>query len=189
MKIEKKTAIAIVLGLVAFGVVVYQLRGVFLPSKTTTATASPMLKSPSVLSFTSSAPQAPQPEIAAGDLEPAPAQKYKLYIAELMEADIVFDNRGFRNPMTPLAREGSGNKRKVSGPATKVVSPRTEALALGYTVEGIVWNDLGPLALVNSQVVGIGEALEDGAVITEITRDTVRFSKDGNRYYLVLREE
>ena len=35
----------------------------------------------------------------------------------------------------------------------------------------------------------IGEKLEDGAVVTDITRDTVRFSRNGQRYYLVLREE
>ena len=60
---------------------------------------------------------------------------------------------------------------------------------MGYTLEGIVWGEIDSFALVNNQVVGVGEKLDDGALVTQITRDTGRFIRDGNKYYLVLREE
>ena len=66
----------------------------------------------------------------------------------------------------------------------------TNAVAKGYSIEGIVWDEAAPpLAIINDQVVGVGESLDDGSRITEITADTVRFTKDGSKYYLVFREE
>ena len=115
-----------------------------------------------------------------------PDDGYTMYIAGLSESDIDFSTRDFKNPMSALIHE---NDSSPSGPATKVAVSPTDAMAAGYSLEGIVWNNNNPLALVNNQVVGSGEKLEDGAVVTEITRDTVRFNKNGNRYYLVLREE
>ena len=91
--------------------------------------------------------------------------------------------------MTPLVEKLNRDQARAAGPATKVVAPLTDARSMGYSIEGIVWNDFNPLALVNNQVVGIGEKLDDGALITTITQDTVRFTRNGMRYYLVLREE
>ncbi len=179
MKMDKKTIIAIVLGIVAVGFVLFQFRGVFSSRVKRVASVAPEPKAASSAMRTSSA--------KAGQ-EPLSANDYTSLVAKMTESDITFKNRGFKNPMTPLIDESQPESRP-SGPATKVVAPKTEALAMGYTLGGIVWSGIDSLALVNDQVVGVGEKLEDGAIVTQITRDTVRFIRDGNKYYLVLREE
>ena len=120
-----------------------------------------------------------------------PADGYAALVATLKESDVAFDKAGFKNPMTPAKGESSRPKSwSPKGVEKPKITPSTaEKLAENDSIEGIVWNDKDPLALVNDQVVGIGEKLEDGAVVTDITRDTVRFSRNGQRYYLVLREE
>jgi hypothetical protein len=179
MKMDKKTIIAIVLGIVAVGIVLFQFKGVFSPGVKRVASVAPEPKAASSAMQTSSA-KAGQESLSVND--------YTRLVAQMTESDITFKNRGFRNPMTPLIDESQRDARP-SGPATKVVAPKTEALAMGYTLEGIVWGEIDSFALVNNQVVGVGEKLDDGALVTQITRDTVRFIRDGNRYYLVLREE
>jgi hypothetical protein len=91
--------------------------------------------------------------------------------------------------MNPLVSAPTPAKRRPSGPATKVSVGPTDALKKGYTIEGIVWNEVEPLALLNGQVVSVGENLNDGSLITEITADTVRFTTNGIEYYLVFRGE
>ena len=76
--------------------------------------------------------------------------------------------------MRPLVSDPKPDGAKPSGPATNVTVGPTDALSKGYTIEGIVWNEVQPLALVNEQVVSVGERLTDGALITEITPDTLR---------------
>lgn len=187
-KIEKKTIAAIVFGIVAVAVILYQMRGVILPAKRRVPPPTPR---PATTTFAGAS--AFQTSAAgAGGEESVPTGDYAGYIAKLKVSDIVYESDEFKNPMTPLIEDEEEEERdrpKISGPATKIVVPDTEALAKGYTIEGIVWNEKDPLALVNDQVVAIGEELEDGAVVTEITRDTVRFSRNGNKYFLVLREE
>lgn len=184
MTMDKKTIMAIILGVVAVGVVLYQLTGGGASGKRRVAAVAtqPATTSAAVASTS-------QGSSAESGQESLPASDYTALVAKMTESDITFDGRKFRNPMTPLVEEPEPKRPKVSGPATKVVAPKTEALAMGYSLEGIVWGGSDPLALVNNQVVSVGESLDDGAVITEITRDTVRFIRNGNKYYLVLREE
>lgn len=184
MKVDKKTILAIVLGIAAVGVVVYQVMGSFssTPRAGTSAVAAP---TPSPVASTSQT--APASVRAAS--EPSLSDDYAKFIATVKEDNLPFKSRTFRNPMTPLVSEKKSDEPKASGPATKVAVGPSDALALGYTIEGVVWNEANPLAIVNDQVVGVGETLEDGSVITEITPDTVRFTKQGRNYFLVFREE
>jgi len=181
MKIDKKAIIAVVLVAVALVVVVYQLRGVVPSPKA------------AITSTISSAPKAPgaasQPAVAQAGMAAASRDEYETYMADVAESDIDYGSKDFRNPMKPLVSRPTSKKRKPSGPATKVSVGPTNAIAKGYTIEGIVWNEVEPLALVNGQVVSVGENLNDGSLINEITADTVRFTNNGIEYYLVFREE
>ncbi len=180
MKMDKKTIIAIVLGVMALAVVLYQFRGIFSSGKGRVASVAPPKPAPAA---------APVAATAASEAEPMPEKGYAAVISNVKETDLAFGSRRFKNPMTALVQKVERTRPRVTGPATRVTAARTEALAMGYSIEGIVWNGVSPLALVNNQVVGIGEKLEDGELITEITRDTVRFTRDGQKFYLVLREE
>ena len=190
MKMDKKTIMAIVLIVAALGLVLYQMRGVFMPSRSKTAATATTPKSK---------PAAPVTQPAAGasnarSVKSLMADDYSGYIASLNETDIDFSGRKFKNPMTPIVEDGENGRPQNWVPRPDHVekpkrTPGFEELAEDDTLEGIVWNEKDPLALVNDQVVGVGEELEDGAVVTAITQDTVKFSRNGNRYYLVLREE
>lgn len=201
MKIDKKTIIAIVLGAAALVVVLYQMRSVIMPSasKTPPATASAAQSLPPATStaVTSKAPAGGNAGVRnAGvtSVQNLLASGYGGYIANLKESDIDFSGAKFKDPMTPIFGGAEDvepqNWVPVLDTVVKpVVNPDFEELAENDTLDGIVWNEKDPLALVNDQVVGVGEELEDGAVVTAITQDTVKFSRNGNRYYLVLREE
>ena len=187
MKTDKKTIIAIVLGVVAVGLILYQFKGAFSSAKTRIRIASSV---PAVTLQSDSAASQPRSSTPSSESGPTRLDGYTALIAKLEESDIAFENRNFKNPMRPLVSDaGARRRKKASGPATKVSVGPTDALSMGYTIEGIVWNQVDPLALVNDQVVGVNEKLKNGALITEITPDTVRFTKNGKRYYLVLREE
>ncbi len=181
MKIDKKTIIAVVLVAVALVVVIYQFKG-SIPSPTATITGT-----------ISSAPKGPQSQVsttvAQAGMAAAARNEYETYMANVTESDLDYGSKDFRNPMEPLVSAPTPTKPKPSGPATKVSVGPSDALTKGYTIEGIVWNEIEPLALVNGQVVSMGERLNDGSLITEITADTVRFTNNGIKYYLVFREE
>jgi len=181
MKIDKKIILAIILGVLAVGVVLYQIRGMFSSGKSRTASVIPKPPSAAVSAAQISS-------VGTGRQSPSTGE-YAAFIAKIKESDITFKSRKFKNPMAPLVEKLNRDQARAAGPATKVVAPLTDARSMGYTIEGIVWNDFNPLALVNNQVVGVREELDDGALITEITQDTVRFTRNGMRYYLVLREE
>ena len=184
MKIDRKTILAIVLGVAALGVITYQFVGVFSSNaqSVTSAVAAPT-PTPVV-----SGPEAVPASVMVASVS-EPTIDYESFIRTLRENDIDYESRGFRNPMTPLISAETRDKAKTSGPASKVALGPTDALSLGYTIEGIVWNDIDPLALVNEQVVTVGERLADGSLITDITLDTVRFSKNGRNYFLVFKED
>ncbi|GAB4343388.1 MAG: hypothetical protein Kow0099_21760 [Candidatus Abyssubacteria bacterium] len=180
MKADKKTILAVVLGLVAVGVVGYQLFGV-LPTNTSSArnavaapTPSPIVSAPQ----SAEAVRAPQPKT---QLRP-----YEELIAKLEEDDLPYRDKSFRNPMAPLVSEA---KPKEAAASFESPNGPLDALAMGYTIEGIVWNDVQPLAIVNNKVVAVGESLDDGALVTNITPDLVSFRKSGRTYYLAIQRE
>ncbi len=187
MKMDKKTIILIVLMVVALVVVVKAI----LPSGK--PTPAPVAANAASAQKTSAAPtQGFGAAMLAKRIKSLPASGYEAHIATVKESDIAFHESGFKNPMTPAEAESREPQNWAPTPVVEtpvVAEPGVEILATDDSIEGIVWNEKDPLALVNNQVVSVGEELEDGAVVTEITRDTVRFSRNGKRYYLVLRGE
>ncbi|RJP17967.1 MAG: hypothetical protein C4520_15280 [Candidatus Abyssobacteria bacterium SURF_5] len=172
----KKTILAVVLVAAAVGVVAYQILGTASPVKhaTKTAIAAP---TPAPLQPAAAAQmRGPQGQPAEPQLSP-----YESLLEKVAERDLAYRKPGFRNPMSPLVAETCATN-KAAEEAAKLSSA-------GYHVKGIIWNEDAPLALINDQVVGIGERLDDGALITEIHSNSVKFTKRGNKYVLVLREE
>ncbi len=184
MKVDKKTIFAIVLGIAAVAVIIYQLRGVVSrgSSSISAAVAAP------TPSQTVSSPRGATSSMAKAAKEQS-FNDYAEFIERIDEDSLAYKSERFRNPMAALVAESDSDKPKISGPAAKVALGPSNGLALGYSIEGIVWNEAGPLAIVNNQVVGIGEQLDDGSRIVEIKKDTVRFTKQGREYYLIFREE
>jgi len=50
-----------------------------------------------------------------------------------------------------------------------------------FLVKGTIWDDENPLAIINGQILGVGEKI-DGATIVEINKDNVVFEKDGKTW-------
>ncbi len=181
MKMDRKTIFAIVLVVVAIAVIAFQFM-------------RPAGQKPARVVSNSENP-APAPAGAAaqgGATQVARAVErvsvYDSLIASVKEDDLAFADENLRNPMTPLIKDAK-EARGSSEMEEEMVGGEINALSVGYTIEGIVWNPGKPLALVNNQVVTVGEKLDDGSLITEITHDTVRFTKDGKKYFLVFRED
>jgi hypothetical protein len=184
MKADKKTIAAIVLGIVAVIIVLYQVMGAF-PSTTNAVTSAVAAPTPSPIV---SASQTAAASVQVASVSTS-AVDYASFIATVKEDNLPFKSKIFRNPMTPLVSDQKPDEPKASGPAAKVALGPSDALSMGYTIEGIVWNDADPLAIIDNQVVGVGEMLDDGSIVTEISPDTVRFTKQGTNYFLVFREE
>jgi hypothetical protein len=177
MKGDKKTIVAVVFVLVAIAVVAYQLLGT--GSAATKAVSNALAATtPSALKpvAVSSAPTADEQK-----KDVLPMRAYEQLLASVREQDLAFRDVQFKNPMSPLIAENKG--------ATTEKVETAADVTRGYSIKGIIWNDERPLALVNDQVVGVGERLDDGALVTEINPSSVKFTKRGNRYVLVLREE
>ncbi len=109
-------------------------------------------------------------------------------------------------PTPAAAREGSGNNFKMVdlNPGTMLVTsqapdrdpfnwPTTQRVRLrqiaeaeqdifvDFTLQGIVWSQTNPQAVINSQLVTIGDMV-DGALITNITRTRVSLSKNARAH-------
>jgi hypothetical protein len=182
MKTNRKTIIAIVFAVLAMGVVVFQ----FLPRasipKSTQAMAEP------VASVTLAASVAPTQRAGARVAKAAEkVSPYESFLSGIKEMDLVFVEATLRNPMTSLVADPKDVVVRARG--EEIIGGEINAISVGYTIEGIVWNPGTPLALVNNQTVTVGESLDDGSLIMEIAADTVRFTKDGKKYFLVFRED
>jgi hypothetical protein len=183
MKIDKKTIVAIVLIAAALLVVVWQIKSSFTP-KRPAARPRAAKSQPAVVDQT----KARASRTAAANEELSrKVVEYNNLVAALKKTDIDFEEKKFRNPMAPLIDESD---KKATG--QKSWEPREDIIATtmaGYTIEGIVWDEANPLALVNDQVVGVGDRLDDGSKIVQITKRKVRFTKNGREYFLEFREE
>ena len=187
MNIDKKTIVAIVLVVLAVVVVVTRLKSGFAPSKPKAKNRVSKAAPKADLSTAKASRAAAMAEEASQR-----AKGYSSYIETLQESDLDFEAKRFRNPMTPLVSESDGKKSGRTGGALSLKTPVvgvTDALALGYTIEGIVWDEADPLALINNQVVGVGDRIDDETLIVEITPQKVRFTRKGREYFLEFREE
>ena len=186
MNIDKKTIVAIVLCLVAVVVIGVRLKSGFAPARSSAKRAPKPVATAQVSSAKASRAAAHAEELSQK------AKGYSSYIDTLQESDLAFESKSFRNPMTPLISESDRRKSGSSGGTLSTKTPvvgLTDGLALGYSIEGIVWDEAEPLALINNQVVGVGDQIDNETQIVEITPGKVRFTRKGREYFLEFREE
>ncbi len=190
---NRQTMIAAGLGVVALVLVFWQLMPAFFGGPPPAPTA-PMAAVPSAASAAASLSvlDAEAMDEAVDD----PTTSYVTMIAQLEVHTLAFDDPGLRNPFRPLVGPGSvvadtdtlDEARRLAAGLTEDPSfLRTGTL--GYSVNGIVWTGDGPLALLNDQVLGVGEEIEEGGVITAISDDAVIFSYEGQSVTLPIGEE
>lgn len=97
------------------------------------------------------------------------------------EKTFTYSGKTLRNPMAPLlAKPDTGERGRERGPQ-RVGEP-----GLAHRIEGIMWSSANPLAIINGNVVGVGEKLRDGSSVTEISRNFVALKRGGKTFRLVL---
>lgn len=187
---DKQTIVAIVLGVVALGVVGTQLMPA-LGGSGTPAVA------PSTASTNAGATLAILDARKATSGDQA-GNAYAQLIARVVADDLAFATNTIRNPFRPLVGPGSmafesqdlEDARRL---VTELVSTGSHSgvnpLTLGYSVNGIIWTGQGPLVLLNDQVLGVGEDIEEGGRIAAITADAVIFTYEGQSVTLPIGED
>jgi hypothetical protein len=113
----------------------------------------------------------------------APAAKVEQVEKNLeREKVFVYSRAGLRNPMAPYVRKpepGTGAATQGTGrPGVRV--QRTPKL------EGIMWSSTRPLAIIDGNVMGVGESLKDGSKVTEIGKRHVVLKRGTSTVKLVL---
>lgn len=94
--------------------------------------------------------------------------------------EFVYDAKGKRNPFIPLVTP-EGRLLKLD--------KQDAASSQGLTVEGIIYDKFGrSFAIVNTEVVGIGDAIADYQVL-KIFENKVVFIKDGQPLEIELNKE
>jgi len=69
-----------------------------------------------------------------------------------------------------------------------VTEPARGALkvAPAHKLGAIIWSPSNPLAIIDGNVMGVGETLRDGSMVTEIGRNFVALKRDGKKFRLAL---
>lgn len=96
------------------------------------------------------------------------------------QGEFVYDDQGKRNPFIPLVT--------AEGRLLKLDRHRA-ASAQGLTIEGIIYDKSGrSFAIVNAEVVGVGDTVGDYQVL-KIFENSVVFIKDGEPLEIELTKE
>lgn len=192
MKMNRQTIIAIVLGVVAVVVVIAQLMPALFkssPAPPPAAAAVPQTRIPTRI---------PALGNDADDAAEDEGDAYTQLIARVDVREMSFDREVVRNPFRPLVGPGSVMlEEEILERARAQAGDLIEGggfgplpgIMLGYKVNGIVWNEDEPIALVNDQVLSLGEEVEEGGLIAAITPDTVILAYEGQHVTLYLEEE
>ncbi len=99
------------------------------------------------------------------------------------EKVFTYSGKNLRNPMTPLVAK----PEKVAVlPVDRDIS-RESTAAVAHRLMGIMWSPTNPLAIIDGNVMTVGEKLRDGSVVAEIGRDSVALKRDGKTFRLVLK--
>lgn len=97
------------------------------------------------------------------------------------EKPFTYSSKKLRNPMAPLLAKPD-----------KTVAPRGSgqpkpAPTVRHRLEGIIWSDVRPYAIIDGNAMGIGEKLRDGSSVAEIGKDFVVLKRGGATSRLVLK--
>ena len=98
------------------------------------------------------------------------------------EKPFIYSSKKVRNPMAPLlAKQEKTVTQRGTGQPTKA------APTVRHRLEGIIWSDVRPYAIIDGNTVGVGEKLQDGSSVAEIGRDFVALKRGGKTSRLVLK--
>ena len=143
------------------------------------------------LYFLTKAPSLPEGyELEQGEVsEPAPGTPVgteQARAAEVVRVEkdlereeaFIYDSKKLRNPMTPF----------LTGSTTGIEerAPRDAGAALDHKIDGIMWSSTNPLAIIDGNVMGVGDTLKDGSSVTEIGRNHVTLKRGAKRVRLIL---
>lgn len=101
--------------------------------------------------------------------------------AVLTKDPFIYDFTNLRDPMIPVIYADDSDETKTGDEAI--------AVSHAHNLDGIVWDPYKPLASIDNTVVGIGETLEDGSVITNIFPNKVILKSDSGTFSVGFYEE
>jgi hypothetical protein len=104
------------------------------------------------------------------------------YAEEKKEYKIIYSGEGYSNPFKSWLPE-----EKPVEEIQRLIEEKEGELP-EFTVQGIVWEETFPQAIINNSVVKIGDKIE-GAEILEIERDRIKLSYEGIIFFLSVTEE
>jgi len=96
------------------------------------------------------------------------------------EETFTYSSKNLRNPMTPLLA-----KQEAAVARTKDTR-RASSASVAHQLIGIIWSATKPLAIIDGNVMGVGEKLRDGSSVAEIGRNFVALKRGGKTFRLVL---
>jgi len=127
------------------------------------------------------APTAPATSAVATRTAPGLRPDIKGLLKE--EKAFIYSSKNIRNPMAPLL----ARPEKVAGVPRKKAAPRDSSSVIAHRLMGIMWSSTKPLAIIDGNVMAVGEKLRDGSVVAEIGRDSVALKRGGKTFRLVLK--
>lgn len=100
------------------------------------------------------------------------------------EGTFAYSSKDLRNPMAPLLAK----PEQVGAimPQDKGTQ-RDSSSFIAHRLMGIMWSPTKPLAIIDGNVMAVGEKLRDGSVVAEIGRDSVVLKRDDKTFRLVLK--
>ncbi len=98
------------------------------------------------------------------------------------EKPFIYSSKKVRNPMAPLLAKPEKTVAQMA-PGQPKAAPTT----VRHRLEGIIWSDVSPYAIIDGNAMGIGEKLRDGSSVAEIGKDFVVLKREGATSRLVLK--
>lgn len=92
----------------------------------------------------------------------------------LFAEEFIYDSHGKKDPFSP--------------PVIKAVEKAGTEVLTGVRLEGIIWDERNPVAVINDKVVSVGDEIS-GAKIVEIRQNEVIFDVNGQLISVKLRLE
>jgi hypothetical protein len=166
--------VVVIVGLIAVGVY-FVRKGASLPE-------GYQFEERATLEGETAAPGVPTAPVAPGvatTTAPGPRPDIQGMLKE--EKPFKYSSKNIRNPMAPLLAKPE--KVAVMPQATR----RDSSSTIAHRLMGIMWSPAKPLAIIDGNVMAVGEKLRDGSVVAEIGRDSVALKRDGKMFRLVLK--
>lgn len=123
--------------------------------------------------------QQPAPDILKQKLKQAEEQTdltaTNLQTTALPQSEAQMDINAIRDPFTPQIPQDAKPTQPIAAISTPAIVPEQAIPVPQFIVSGMIWNSRKPAAIVNDQVVAIGDQISNWAV-SQITKDGVNMT-------------